>query len=605
MTCIAGTEAQGSVRPANGFAVQGARKHLTLVAVVVLVASVVHAGSARAQSLLPCSGGYGGSSKVSQRGPYEIGKAEVVELKSKVDGAVIQVGFIRPDAGAGYRSPVIVSASPYFMNDLRDVDLTTCNEFLSGNFVSHGYTIAFVPTRGAGGTDSCADLMGPRERADLDQAVTWLGRQSWSNGNVGMTGISYDGSTPWEVASMGNRHLKTIVPISGIHNLFDFLYQRGRTDWRWWFFVSGYYHYYGLGFTNPAGGRDADRYARSAVCDTLDEGLVATVESYLTTEYDNFSYWAERNMEPDILKRYRGSVFLVQGLQDWNVDPGHQYPFISELEDQGVYVKQLLGQWPHDFPDGSHDVGPRGDYADILLEWWDRWLKGDLSADIGPRAEVQDSDLQWRRETAWPPSDSRTLERYLAADGTLSDSPRDDEATAVLAPGSRNRYLYVNDNSQSYNDLPVDHVCATCVTFTQSVEDGLRLVGIPEIEVHVTPAGPRGFVSAYLFRIDRDGAWHKLGWGVGDVRFPRGENEPQQVTPGQEIRMRFPLQPLDVVVHEGEQLMLLLDQGHSDHMPSVPYFPVQIRYGAKLGTFRFETTTPDAGDFFDPPELRE
>ena len=603
MTCIAGTEAQRAVRPAKGSAVQRAQVLGTLLA-VVLIAALVSADTARAQSLLPCSGAYGGSSKVSERGAYEIGKSEVVELKSAVDGAVIQVGFVRPDAGAGYRSPVIVQASPYFMNDLRDVDLTTCNEFLSGNFVPHGYTIAFVPTRGAGGTDSCADLMGPKERADLDQAVTWLGSQPWSNGNVGMTGISYDGSTPWEVASMGNRHLKTIVPASGVHNLFDLVYQGGRTDWRWWFFVSGYYHYYGLGLTNPAGGRDADRFAKSAVCDTLDEGLAATVESYVTTDYDNFGYWADRNMDPDILKRYRGSVLLVQGLQDWNVDPGHQYPFVNELEDNGVYVKHLLGQWAHAFPDGN-DVGPRGDYADVLLEWWDRWLKGERSADTGPRAEVQDSDLRWRQETAWPPSDSESLERYFTADGALAKSPEDGEATAVLAPGTRNRYFYVNDNSQSYNDTPVDHVCATCVTFTETVKDDLRVVGLPELSVHVTPTGPRGFVSAYLFRIDRDGAWHKLGWGIGDVRFPRGEQKPQQVTPGQEITMRFGLQPLDAVVHKGEQLMLLLDQGHSDHMPSVPYSPVQIRYGGKLGTFRFETTTPSAHDFFDPPKLRE
>jgi putative CocE/NonD family hydrolase len=585
-------------------AAPGWRRLRVALPVFLLIGLLVPADRAGAQSLLPCSGAYGGSSKVSQSGPFEIGKGEVVELKSKVDGAVIQVGFIRPDAAPGYRSPVIVQASPYFQNDLRDVDLTTCNEFLSGNFVPHGYTIAFVPTRGGGGTDSCADLMGPKERSDLDQAVTWLGQQSWSNGKVGMTGISYDGSTPWEVASMGNRYLKTIVPASGIHNLFDLIYERGRTDWRWWFFVAGYYQYYGLGLTNPAGGRDVDRYARSAVCDTTDEGLTATVESYLTTEYDNYGYWADRNMDPDILKRYRGSVLLVQGLQDWNVDPGLQYPFINELEAKGVYVKQLLGQWAHAFPDGNY-VGPRGDYADILLEWWDRWLKGDESADIGPRVEVQDSDLRWRRETAWPPSDSQSLERYLTADGTLSEAPAKGEASAVLAPGTRNRYFYVNDNSQSYNDLPIDHACATCVTFTESVEEHLRLVGIPDVKVHVTPAGPRGYVSAYLFRIDGDGAWHKLGWGIGDLRFPNGEEVPQEVTPGQEIALRFPLQPLDAIVHPGDQLMLLLDQGHSDHMPSLPYFPVEIRYGAELGTFRFETTTPDDGDFFDPPKLSE
>ena len=184
---------------------------------------------------------------MTEQGPFEIGETEVVELASEVDGTVIQIGVVRPDAPEAYRSPVIADAGPYFSSDLRDVDLTTCSPFLLENFVSHGYTIAFIPTRGAGGNDNCANLMGAKERADLDQAVTWLGTQPWSNGNVGMIGISYDGSTPWAVAAEGNPHLKTIVPASGVHNLFDLVYHRGRNDGRWWFFVPGYYHYYGLG----------------------------------------------------------------------------------------------------------------------------------------------------------------------------------------------------------------------------------------------------------------------------------------------------------------------------------------------------------------------
>jgi len=51
--------------------------------------------------------------------------------------------------------------------------------------------------------------------------------------------------------------------------------------------------------------------------------------------------------------------------------------------------------------------------------------------------------------------------------------------------------------------------------------------------------------------------------------------------------------------------VLILDQGHADHMPTVPYFPVELRYGKSLGTLQFETTTPDASDFFQPRGLPE
>jgi predicted acyl esterase len=565
----------------------------------LLGAALLVAQPAQAQSLPGDCGGGPVSSEVSDPGPFRIGETEVVELDSAVDGAKIQIGYVRPDVPDSYRSPVIVQASPYFLADLRDVDLLTCNPFLTENFVEHGYTVAFVPTRGAGGTDSCADLMGLKERSDLDQAVTWLGSRPWSTGGVGMIGISYDGSTPWGVASMGNPHLRTIVPVSGVHNLFDLIYYRGRNDWRWWFFVPGYYHHYGFLLANPAFGRDPDRWAGSLLCDTAADGLLAQAESYRTNAYDSLGYWAERNMDPDILDRYRGSVFLVQGLQDWNVDPGHQYPFINRLERRGVAVKHMIGQWAHAFPDG--DVGGRTDFADILLSWWNRRLAGDRSVRTGPRVEVQDSDLRWRTERSWPPRRATERTLYLAADDTLSEDPSERTTTQTLGPGSRNRYFFLNDNQQVYNDLPIDRFCAACATFAYSVrKTDLRLTGIPELDLTLVPSGPAGHVAAFVFRVDRDDGWHLIGWGASDLRFPQGGYEAQPVEPGEPITMNLPLQPLDAVIHEGETLQIILDQGHADHMPAAPSYPVELRYGAEFGSFTFDGVAAKPRAFFDP-----
>jgi hypothetical protein len=54
------------------------------------------------------------------------------------------------------------------------------------------------------------------------------------------------------------------------------------------------------------------------------------------------------------------------------------------------------------------------------------------------------------------------------------------------------------------------------------------------------------------------------------------------------IQMNLPLQPLDAAVHAGEQLKLILAQGRADDMPGVPFFPIELHYGADRGTFRFE-----------------
>ena len=577
----------------------GSTQRLMALALVAAIAIALLPQPSSGDVLANCSGTVTGPSRVSKQGPYKVGETKVVELVSEVDGSVIQIGYVRPETPAGYRSPIIAEAGPYFLADLRDADVTTCSKFLFENYVSHGYTIAFIPTRGAGGNDQCADLMGRKERADLDQAVTWLGTQPWSNGNVGMIGISYDGSTPWAVASQGNPHLKTIVPASGVHNLFDLIYGRGRYDGRWWFFAPGYYYYYGLALNTPLQGRDPDRFAKHAAgCDT-DVAMQATVESYRTGEYDSHGYWAERNMDPGILKRYRGSVLLVQGLQDWNVDPGHQYPFINRLERRGVYVKHMLGQWAHSWPDGS--VGGRTDWADVLLRWWDRYLKRDTTVDTGPRAEVQDADRRWRTAGAWP---SRTASRetlYFQADGGLGARAGRETATGVLGPGQRNRFVFLSGVGEHYNHLPADQVCATCATFTREVKGSdLRLSGLPQLDLALVPRGPSGHVAAWVYRVDTAGAWHLLGWGASDLRFPNGGHTAETVSPGSRVNMRLPLQPLDAVVHKGEQLKIVLDQGHADMFPGLPFFPVELRYGARHGALHFDKVTPPEPSFFTP-----
>lgn len=47
---------------------------------------------------------------------------------------------------------------------------------------------------------------------DADTVISWIARQPWSNGNVGMFGGSYNGLTQWAAAKFGNPHLETIVP---------------------------------------------------------------------------------------------------------------------------------------------------------------------------------------------------------------------------------------------------------------------------------------------------------------------------------------------------------------------------------------------------------
>ncbi len=82
-------------------------------------------------------------------------------------------------------------------------------------WVPHGYAVVRVDSRGAGWSPGFMDPNSPREIEDLYQCIEWAGTQPWSNGKVGMLGISYYASNQWRVAGMHPPHLAAIIPWEG------------------------------------------------------------------------------------------------------------------------------------------------------------------------------------------------------------------------------------------------------------------------------------------------------------------------------------------------------------------------------------------------------
>ena len=82
-------------------------------------------------------------------------------------------------------------------------------------WVPHGYAIVRIDSRGAGWSPGFMDPGSPRETEDLYQCIEWAGTQPWSNGKVGMLGISYYASNQWRVAGMHPPHLAAIIPWEG------------------------------------------------------------------------------------------------------------------------------------------------------------------------------------------------------------------------------------------------------------------------------------------------------------------------------------------------------------------------------------------------------
>ena len=83
-------------------------------------------------------------------------------------------------------------------------------------WVPDGYVCVRVDSRGAGRSPGYFEpFYLPRETRDLYLCIEWAGIQPWSNGKVGLCGISYPASNQWRVAALQPPHLAAILPWEG------------------------------------------------------------------------------------------------------------------------------------------------------------------------------------------------------------------------------------------------------------------------------------------------------------------------------------------------------------------------------------------------------
>jgi len=82
-------------------------------------------------------------------------------------------------------------------------------------WVPNGYVIVYVDSRGFGASEGDPSTLSQQDRDDFYDAIEWAGTQDWSNGNVGLNGVSYLAISQWVAASGNPPHLKAIIPWEG------------------------------------------------------------------------------------------------------------------------------------------------------------------------------------------------------------------------------------------------------------------------------------------------------------------------------------------------------------------------------------------------------
>ena len=95
-------------------------------------------------------------------------------------------------------------------------------------WLPHGYSCVRIDSRGAGSSPGYLDPWSPREARDLFACIEWAAAQPWSNGRVGMAGISYYAMNQWRVAALRPPHLAAICVWEGAADFYrDACYHGG------------------------------------------------------------------------------------------------------------------------------------------------------------------------------------------------------------------------------------------------------------------------------------------------------------------------------------------------------------------------------------------
>ena len=514
----------------------------------------------------------GSFSRVLETGPYYA--LDVQEAMIEVDtssvwetgpsSAEVHLSYWLPsNTEDGDRVPVIAVISPYFSYGSPGDESTPTSivgagrgQFIFENFVTHGYAFAQVAVFGTEQSSGCFDYRGAGEGLGIHSAVEWLGEQDWSNGNVGLYGKSYEGATQWEAAAMGSEYLKTIVPISGTTALHPLLYKNGSAEAR-----SQVMH---MNYFSSTVDYDSDDFDN--VCPDIAEGLFAGPVTYIGGEMDPYmeNYYDERSHIDKAFGNWNGSIYWVQGMQDWNVDPHQVFGgppdtnWYSDYVESGYEVRGILGQWGHDYPDQwqKHDDSESGyglealsnmtrwDWAQDLFEWFEYYLQ-----ERGPQpeyfAQIQRSDGEWRIEDSWPPSDS---EDYLVDLGDCGNEGAFTGGLPVIGGGAP-----VVGGGQT--------ITVECPEINPDFS--MHISGLVTLHLSAVPSFDGGQIFVEMQNMETG---VRIGHATMDVRYHEGGYEPQTVIPGQEITMMMEFQAIDAIVGPGQGIRLILSDTGEDYL---------------------------------------
>jgi predicted acyl esterase len=514
------------------------------------------------------------------------------------DGVRLAATLYMPDgAKPGEKFPALLEYLPY-----RKDDGTAAGDYPKhAYFARRGYVGVRVDIRGFGASEGAPPEREYSEQEQLDgeQIIAWLARQPWSNGNVGMFGISWGGFNSLQMAMRHPPALKAILAVDATAELFhDDVH-----------YIDGMAHIdeFELNMDMAEGWTGAPDYP-------LDEKVMGPrFETppwsllYLRHQHDG-PFWRER-VRP--LSEITIPSFLIGGLLD-----GYRDNVPDMLVQAKGPIKAIVGPWNHTFP---HDAvpGPRIEWRDQAVRWFDHWLKGrDTGVEQDPRLVIymqhwhppdpnlRDIPGEWRREDVWPPRDAKASTLFLQANHMLANS---------AGASDKHQLKYIPSVGVEagfwWGELlsdprPVD--AFSLVYDSAPLSDEAAILGRPHAILQASADAPLADWFARLSDVAPDGTVTQItGAGLNGAQ-RESMSEPRDLEPGKIYPLEIEMHLTSWVFPKGHRIRLAISNALWPMILPTPYaMTTSLELGGTGGSRLVLPVVPVHGappPAFSPPE---
>lgn len=473
-------------------------------------------------------------------------------------------------------------------------------------FAEAGIAGVRVDIRGSGESDGVIDgEYTPRELADGCEVIAWIAAQDWSNGSVGMMGISWGGFNSLQIAALKPPALKAVISIASTVDRYN-----------------------------------DDIHYKNGVHLSAQMSWAATMLAYQTRAPDPEivgarwrEMWLERlGNEPLMLEEWlshqRRDAFwkhgsIAESFADYTVPSlviggwadGYRNTPFKALSGAPGAVRALAGPWIHKYPHFAWPK-PRWDFHAEAIAWWNRWLRGDESiADVpalrayildGPRPALwRDHDPGW-----WVALDGAPGRDWCAfgvdAAGRLSEgacvgagemlihSPLD----TGIASGE---WFTLVPDSEIAGDQRRDDAGSLCFE-TAPLNKEQVFLGEPEITLTLRSAATAANLIVRVNDVHPDGAATRVTFGVLNLTHREGNENPSPVPVNVPVTLRIRLDACGYRFAPGHRIRVALS---SSYWPMVLPQPVDAPLTLDTASLRLRMPVLGAHRRISMPEPRD